>query len=260
MNESHKEDKDSRLTVLDELLQTLPKETLPVKAIRVGPFLTMVCVGDERVESSGCGLASTLATHEPGRKNLVREVGTLEDLTAQKLAGLLKSNFPLEASIGLAALNAILEVPSSCYEEKPAIEMVFERGRNRRVAVVGHFPFVKKLRQEVKELHVLELKDIPGDLPSSKASEILPACDVIVLTATVLMNGTYREMLPLCDRAFMVMMGPSAPASPILWYYGVDVLAGSTVVDPGACLRAVSQGAGYRDLKGVKKWTWKRKN
>ncbi|MBW2084805.1 MAG: hypothetical protein JRI54_02110 [Deltaproteobacteria bacterium] len=128
------------------------------------------------------------------------------------------------------------------------------------MAVIGHFPFVERLREEAGELHVLELKTIPGDRPAAQAGEILPRCRTVVLTATVLMNGTYHDMLPLCRQPFTAMMGPSTPASPVLWRYGVDVLAGSTVVNPEECLKAVSQGAGYRDLKeSVKKWTWKRK-
>ena len=249
----------ARLAVLDEILAALPRQARAVKEVRTGPYLTAVWVGGEQPESfpfaTSCGLASTLAQHEHGGKKPVRKLGALETLTAQDLAEYIKSDSPLEASIGMAALNAMLEVPAHCFAEKHALEIVFERGRNGRVAVVGHFPFVNRLRDEVKEVYVLELKEVPGDLPSSKAKEILP-CDVIVLTATVLMNGTYHEMLPLCFHAFTVMMGPSTPASPALWDYGVDVLAGTTVIDPKACLRAVSQGAGYRDLTDVKKWTW----
>lgn len=76
------------------------------------------------------------------------------------------------------------------------------------------------------------------------------------LTATVLMNGTYAEVLPLCREAFTVMLGPSTPASPVLFDHGIDALAGSLIVDPAGTLLAVSQGATYRDLKGVSKWTW----
>ncbi|MBW2091818.1 MAG: DUF364 domain-containing protein [Deltaproteobacteria bacterium] len=260
MNETGENNNGARLTVLDEMLKTLPGEPVLVRDVRTGPFLTIVCVDGGTSSLSGlapgCGLASTLASHEHGGKKSVREIGNLENLTAQDLAGYLKSDIPLEASIGIATLNAMLEVPAFCFEAKSAIEMVVERGRNRRVAVVGHFPFVERLRKEVGELDVLELKEIPGDLPSSRAKEVLPRCDVIVLTATVLMNGTYHDILPLCSQAFTVMMGPSTPASPKLWDYGVNVLAGSTVIKPEECIRAVSQGAGYRDLTGAKKWTW----
>ncbi len=183
-------------------------------------------------------------------------MGRLTDLDALELAGYLLSSRTVEASVGMATLNALLDVPPRCLEEISVDALLLRKGGGKRVAVVGHFPFVNVLRQAVEELHVLELRPVEGDLPASHMKEVLPACDVIALTATVLMNGTYAEVLPLCREAFTVMLGPSTPPSSVLFDHGIDALAGSLVVDPPGTLSAVSQGATYRDLKGVSKWTW----
>lgn len=251
------------MNLLEEMLKGLTLEAIAVEDIRVGPFLTAVSLEGKRPIAQGqaarCGLASTLAQHQPGGEDhaaRVRKVGSLEALEAKRLARYLLSEIPLEASIGMATLNAALDIPPQYFNERRIPDLVLEEGRGQRVAVVGHFPFVKQLRKGAKELHVFELNPVQGDLPASRAGDILPTCQTVVLTATVLMNGTYREMLPLCSNAFTVMVGPSTPPSPVLFEYGVDVLAGSLVIDPEETLSAVSQGATYRDLRGVRKWTW----
>ncbi len=230
--------------------------------IRVGPFLTAVVLEDHRLwrgrSVARCGLASSLVFHEPRGGHAVRDAGRLEEKGAPELASYLLSEDSVEAAVGLATVNALLDVPDACLHQRPVLDLLLEHARGEKIAVVGHFPFVERLRGEVEELFVLELRPEEGDLPSFEARRVLPGCRVVVLTATVLLNGTYGELLPLCRDAFTIMMGPSTPPSPLLFDHGIDVLAGSLVVDPAATVRAVSQGATYRDLDGVRKWVWRK--
>jgi uncharacterized protein (DUF4213/DUF364 family) len=53
----------------------------------------------------------------------------------------------------------------------------------------------------------------------------------------------------------VVMLGDTVPLSPVLFDYGVDALSGTRVVDPDLALRCVSQGANFRQIKGVKRLT-----
>jgi uncharacterized protein len=250
------------MTLMEEMVRGLPENPIFVEEIRVGPFLTSVRVSGNRAGPSGnvarCGLASTLAEHDPGEDHGVEGVGRLLTLSARDLAEYLFSSKTLAASIGMAALNALLDVPVECFGGIGVPDLILEKGRDRTVAVLGHFPFLERLRGAVGELHVFELKPSQGELPLSQVRDILPRCDVVAVTATILMNGTYHEVLPLCEKAFTVMLGPSTPLSPVLFDHSVDALAGSLVVDPDEVLRAVSQGATYRDLQGVRKWTWVR--
>ena len=245
---------------MEEMLHGLPREVVDVEEIRVGPFLTAIRVCGHRAGPSGpvarCGLASTLAEHDPGEDHGVEGVGRLLALAARDLAEYVLSPKILAASIGMATLNALLDVPAHCCGGITVPDLILEKGRDRTVAVLGHFPFLERLSRAVGEIHVFELKPTRGELPLSQVRDILPRCEVVAVTATMLMNGTYREVLPLCEKAFTVMLGPSTPPSPVLFDHGVDALAGSLVVDPEDTLCAVSQGATYRDLKGVRKWTW----
>ena len=49
--------------------------------------------------------------------------------------------------------------------------------------------------------------------------------------------------------ALVIVLGPTAPLSPVLFDYGVDVISGSRVVDVEAVLRYISQGATFKQVK-----------
>lgn len=82
----------------------------------------------------------------------VREAGDLLKKGARELAQLARSDELLEASIGTAAINLLLEVDESRAVEVNASEVLAQRGRGKNVALVGHFPFIPKLRPSVGNL------------------------------------------------------------------------------------------------------------
>ncbi len=237
---------------IDDLLAALPGDA-PVQQVLIGAFWTAVVV--ETDAGPRCGLASALrpAAHDDFP---VRDAGRLTERSAHELAALLRSDSLLEASVGLAAVNALLPVDTTRCTEANAQDLVLERGAGRRVAVVGHFPFTPQLRQTAAHCDVLELRPRPGDLPADEAARVLPPADVVALTAASLINHTIDDLLALCrPDAYVVLMGPSTPLWPGLFERGVhrtlrvDVLAGSLVTDIETVLRAVGQGATFRQLK-----------
>jgi uncharacterized protein (DUF4213/DUF364 family) len=151
----------------------------------------------------------------------------------------------------MAAYNALLDVDESACTERNAETVIVQQGAGRRVAVVGHFPFVERVRQAAATCWVLELRPRPGDLAASQATEVLPQADVVALTGTSLLNHTYDELIALCrPEAFVVLLGASAPLTPLLLEHGVDAVSGTKVVDVPAVLRAVGQGATFRQIPG----------
>jgi hypothetical protein len=54
------------------------------------------------------------------------------------------------------------------------------------------------------------------------------------------------------------MLGASTPFSPVLFDYGIDVLAGTKVVDPSAALHAIAEGATFSQVPGKKLLTMRR--
>jgi Uncharacterized conserved protein len=52
-----------------------------------------------------------------------------------------------------------------------------------------------------------------------------------------------------------VVLGDTAPLSPVLFDYGIDAISGTKVIDTDLALRCVSEGATYRQIKGIRQLT-----
>jgi uncharacterized protein (DUF4213/DUF364 family) len=241
---------------IDALLNSLETDA-PVRQIVVGAFWTAVVLDTEPL---ACGLASTLRAEGGGPWPPVTEPGRLLERSGRQLAAMLRSERILEASIGMAAFNALLKVDESVLTEINADQIILERGAGRRVAIVGHFPFIDRVRAAAAECWVLELHPGAGDLPAEQADQILPQADVVALTGTSLINHTFEELMAFCHPdAFVLLLGPSAPLTPKLFELGVDAISGTRVFDPGVVLQTVSQGATFRQVKrggGLHLLTW----
>ncbi len=215
-----------------------------VQEVRIGPFWT-------GVYSRYCGLASTTFTHEHENRFPVSEAGFLTGRSARELCRYAASASLLEASIGLAAINSLLEVDIEQCQDINAGELLIERGAGKRVAVVGHFPFIPGLRRVAKELWVLERRPQSGDLPADTAGIVIPRADVVAITGTALINGTMEGLLELCRKDSLVMvLGPTTPLTPLWFDYGVDLISGTRVVEPAVVLRFVSEGVVFQQLHG----------
>ena len=229
----------------------------PVRQVMVGAFWTAVVLD---TDPPRCGLASTLRAETHGSGPPVPDAGHLLEHSARELAGCLRSSGVLRASIGMAAFNALLEVDQAECVEINAEEVILERGSGRRVAIVGHFPFVERVRRAAAECWVLEMRLRPGDLPAGRAAEILPRADVVALTGTSLINHTFDDLIGLCrPDAYVILLGGSTPLSPVLFNCGgaapsrregVDVVAGTLVVDVSAAIRTLGQGATFPQIEG----------
>ena len=214
----------------------------------MGPFWTVVWT------VQGAGLASTLRDVDtPHGHSLIQRAGDLLALPAQQLAGLLRSSSPMEAGLGMAAVNALLEVDEGTLTDRNASAEIIRRGEGKRVVVVGHFPFIPDVRRAVGHLDVLEFAPGPDEWPAAAAADLIPQADVVAITGTSLLNKTFDELIGLCrPNAYVLLLGPTTPLSPLLFDYGVDQAAGTQVVDPAAALTTAGQGAIFRQMRGVR--------
>ena len=233
------------MNLLDELLDSLPGDA-PVRSVLVGAHWTVVC-------SRSGGLASTLLANTPHAESKVRDVGRLHLKSARQLAEYARSDNPLEASLGIAAINSLLAVDERQAVEINAADVLAERARGKKVALVGHFPFIAKLRPSLAALWVMEQRPAEGEYPAEAAADLLPQADVVALTASALVNHTLDSLLALCRPQTLVMvLGPTTPLSPVLFHHGVSLLSGARVVDEAAVLRTVGQGATFQQVEGVR--------
>lgn len=231
------------MALLTDLISSI-KEDNNVNQVLIGAHWTAVV-------SKYCGLSSTFQDPPPHRP--IENVGRLTQKNALELAQLAKSDTQLEASIGMAALNSLIEVDERRCVELNAFDVLAEQGKEKKIAIVGHFPFIPGLRKLASTLWVLEMNLRPGDLPAEKAEEILPQADVIGITGTAFINHTIDGLLSLCQKdSWIIMIGGTTPLSPVLFDYGVDMVAGSRVTDHRKAISCIGQGATFRQIDGIK--------
>ncbi len=236
------------MSVVDSLQQAIiPGRIL---AVRVGVYRTAVLVETE--DGIRCGLAATLSN--PGLDHRERPsvlgAGHLHEMDYTKLVGLVDSPSYTEAAIGLATINALLPPQPEAWMDLDARDFLIQHGAGKTIAMIGHFPFVDCLRSNVGTLWVLELDPREGDLPATTAPEILPQADIVAITAMTLINKTFDGLMPHCRRdATVVLVGPSTPLSPVVFDFGVNLLAGTVVVDPQSTLMGIGQGISLHQLR-----------
>jgi uncharacterized protein (DUF4213/DUF364 family) len=236
------------LKILDDLIEDLKTNDFQVKGVHTCVFWTAVI-------SRHCGLSSTFRDEGPSHEKGVRDVGRLTQKTALSLAEYARSNSLLEASIGMATINSLIDIDESKCIEKNAFEILLEKGEGKNVAVVGHFPWIPKLREKVRNLWVLEQRLREGDLPAKQADRILPQCDVVGITGTSFINHTIEGLLNLCKETYIVLIGPTSPMSRILFHYGIDAICGAKVIDVDKAIRSIIEGATFKEVSGVKLFT-----
>lgn len=239
------------MKIIDDLLNAahLACHDYPVQEVLIGLHWTAV-------QSRFLGLAATQADESCCFAEDIRGAGYLHEKSAYELAEYLRSSRPLEASVGMAALNSFLPVDEQSAVELNARDLLIQKSRSRRVALVGHFQFTEEIRRTAAQLWVLELDPTPGDLPATDASQYLPQADVVGITATTLLNGTFEDLARLIpDETLVVMLGPTTPLSEVLFDYGVDVLAGARVSDPDHILRLICQSSPLHRPAGLQRIT-----
>lgn len=228
------------MKILDDVIESVSHGFTAVREIHV-------CVHWTAVLSKYCGLASTFKEERHPHTG-VRDVGELTEKSAFDLARYSRSENLLEASIGMAAINSLIEIDESRCVEINAYEILAEQGRGKNVAVVGHFPFIGMLRESARKLWIIEKRPLEGDLPEDAAEEVLPQCDVVGITGTAFINHTLEDLLAYCKGSFVALIGPTTPLTPILFDHGIDVISGSKVINPEEVIHFMSQGATFKEL------------
>jgi uncharacterized protein (DUF4213/DUF364 family) len=240
------------MPLLDELLAALPDGQ--VDEVRIGLHWTAVVAvtGGQR----RCGLASTLSSsHEHTGVPDVPQAGCLHALSGLELAHLAREEQPLLRSVGVAAINALLPRLPDLWVEQNAEEVIASQGIDKLVALVGRFPFISRLKTCVGRLVVLEQQPRDDERPVIEAPNVLPQAEIVAITGMAFVNHTLEGLLALCSpRAQVLVLGPSTPLSPILANYGVTMLSGAIVEAIEPVLKAVEQGANFRQVHqaGVK--------
>ena len=255
-------------SLIQELIETVEKglgdRDVTVEGVRIGVFYTAV-----KLDSGQAGVAFTPireipeAVCCPRSASRMPTAGQLAGQSAWDLARYALTESPLKVAVGIATLNAL----SALLMEEDGLPSyrrligadaldVVEIHPDDRVALVGAFvPFIKKLKETVKQLRVVEKNPqaLKGDeiafyRPAEQAEEVLSQADVVVVSGSAIVHHSLGQLLGFCRTAREVIVaGPTASMYPDpLFDRGVTVLGGIAVHDGDELLRVVSEGgSGY---------------
>jgi len=238
--------------ILKEIVASLDTSA-SVKEIRQGIFYTGVL-------SRNCGMAATLiqdAMQQP--TPLVKAPGDLLELSTVELVQLAFSNRIAEAAIGLATVNSLIDIDEAVCIERNAGDLIIEKGQDKRVVIIGHFPFIPKVRSAAKQLWVIEKNPREDDFSEEETTRLIPRADVLAITGTAFTNHTIDDLLALRNPdAFVVVLGGTTPMIPLLFDYGIHAISGTKVLDHDLALQCISQGANFRQIRGTRRLTMMR--
>lgn len=196
------------------------------------------CIGEQWCLAHAEGV-SGLAMHTPVSTVAPMFPGGIAGLQLKEAARALQSWDLREASFALAAVNACLNTPERMKELGAYLPASAHYGdglelEGRTVGIVGHMRGPKGLREQARKVYVLERSPQPGDYPDSACEELLPLCDLVIITGSSLINKTLPRLLELSRNAFKILTGPSVPLWPGLLDMGLDRISGLVVTDAAA--------------------------
>ena len=231
-----------RSKLIDDLIAAGAENSQPVRDVRVGISWTAVY-------GKYCGLAKTYGI--PFKHgNYTRNMGNLTGMNTLELAEYAQSWNLVEASIGCAAITAMVAPPDNSVNIN-AREFIIEQGTHAKVVMVGAFPFVDKLKAVAMEMYIMELDSSLLDtkeniLPEAAADFIIPECDLLIITGSALINKSLERYLTLArkSKAYTVILGPSTVMSEVFFEYGADMVGGAIVTKPEAIMNKLSQSGG----------------
>lgn len=235
----------------DRLIAGIPKDIL-VEDYMAGCAWSLVKAGGES------GVALTVRQRAGESHDDLPLIGQ----PLYKVAELVKSWNFIEASLGMAAINAWYNAPRRVAElglltpdadgndSGDAFRIFGPAVQGKKVAVIGHFPYLEKKLASLCTLSILERDPQKGDYPDSACEYILPEQDYAFITGMTLTNKTLPRLLELCPHTKVSVVGPSVPLSDILFDYGVDCISGFSATDPLKTAEALRRGVKQGIFKG----------
>lgn len=239
-------------------------DTITIERAVVGLFFTGVRLSTghvgacatpiKEIPDAVCCPSSAHAWPFPGKMRGRRAARFLDEVRQQD---------GIRRAVGIATMNALAAL---CWERRPHPDADLEINVDafdaaniapgQLVVVVGAFiPFLRELKRRGQPYLVLEqdpatLKadEMPFYRHASKALEVVPQADVILITGTTLLNDTLDHLLAAADpNACKVVVGPTVGLVPDPYLRrGCDILGSIQVTRPDEFLDMLGEGgSGY---------------
>ena len=215
--------------------------------IRIGLGYTAV-----QLDNGQTGVACTFHQDATGGCTVFKGMRPLQGKPAAKVLEMLDATDPIESAVAIATSNALSNTRTHEMRNGDILENV-PLFPEDRVGMVGYFaPVIPELKKRTGRLDIFEKQDRgPGTLPADAAMDILPKCQVAVITSTSIINNTVDGLLEACGNCRdVIMLGASTPLMPqVFAHTPVTVLSGIIVTQPENILQIVSEGGGMQLFK-----------
>ncbi|MCB2186721.1 MAG: DUF364 domain-containing protein [Deltaproteobacteria bacterium] len=236
--------------ITDSLVEILtPLGGVRVTRVIIGLYYTAVQLADGRG-----GVAFTF--RDLAGKGCPVHMGPrpLAGRLAEELLPCLTLADPILAAVGLATANAL--APDHPGEKSGDVLAHLDLRPDDRVGMVGDFrPVLPALRKRVGQVAVFERVQFPQDglLPYEQAFDLLPQCQVAVVSGTTVLNGTLEPLLEAAANCReVVILGASTPMTPEAFAgTPVSVLSGVKVTHTEELVQVVAEGGGMHQFKGL---------
>lgn len=220
-------------------------EGVSIADVRIGLGYTGVMLDDGRA-----GLAYTFRNEAGHGCSVFHRLRPLSGKSASELISMLPSDDPIEAAVGLACANALVNGEDAEFQDGDILDRLDLRPDDR-IGMVGYFgPLVEALKGRGCDLTVFERALSPSAeiRPAEEAVTRLPDCQVALITATSIINHSIDSLLESAGRCReTVILGASTPFHlGIFRNRSVTMLSGVVVRDSEGILRVISEGGGMR--------------
>ncbi|MFH1454492.1 MAG: DUF364 domain-containing protein [Armatimonadota bacterium] len=228
------------MKLIDDLLKSVEDADSEIRQVIIGLHWTVVL-------SKYAGMAHT---YKIKGKTELPFSGNFKGKSALEVAKGIKSWDNLEATLGLAALNSLIK-PADGVKESVNTRIMDMCG-DKTITVVGRFPFNREAGLRAKKAYFLEIEPEEDELPSFASEEVIPESDIVVISATAIINKSLPRLLELSIGRKCIVLGPSTPLNDVLFDYGVDITAGVNISDPDRIACSAGEGVkSFKKLSGI---------
>jgi len=237
--------------ILKKLMQkALEKaEGLKVEDFVVGMGLVGVKLSDGsagvayNLRSDLLGQCEEFSTTEGGYR-LLLEPG----MKAEDFIRAFESTNPIAKGLALATMNAIFN--RGDFQEGDLLEYL-EVKPGERVGMIGEIgPMILSLMENGNEVLVFERNPKRGELPDWAITTHLEGCDVVIISASSIVNWTIEWILDYVKTDRVAIVGPSAPL--VEGVFPVRVIGGAVILDPDRMIKELSRAYGTSGIYRTK--------
>ena len=155
------------------------------------------------------------------------------------------SENPLAKSLGLATINAVLSEKENLQKGDLLEHLEIKEGDI--VGMIGEIgPLIMAAIEKGAKVRVFERNRKRGQFPDWAITTYLEDCDVVIISASSIVNWTIEWVLDYVKTDRVAIVGPTATL--VKDIFPVKVIAGAKILDPDKLLDSLPRGIGTAGL------------